>query len=121
MEDFLMINPCYNCPKYREYGEYLNEVLIHRGPEYITGNCPEESGQKKSAQNEIPPAKKSHKKDSSPAQDKQPKQPVPPKPAGSKKKQTSSKKKQKKVKRSEERRVGKECRRLCRSRWSPYH
>jgi signal transduction histidine kinase len=25
------------------------------------------------------------------------------------------------VKRSEERRVGKECRRLCRSRWSPYH
>jgi DNA-binding NtrC family response regulator len=24
-------------------------------------------------------------------------------------------------KRSEERRVGKECRRLCRSRWSPYH
>jgi hypothetical protein len=23
--------------------------------------------------------------------------------------------------RSEERRVGKECRRLCRSRWSPYH
>jgi isocitrate dehydrogenase len=26
-----------------------------------------------------------------------------------------------KAKRSEERRVGKECRRLCRSRWSPYH
>jgi nitronate monooxygenase len=26
-----------------------------------------------------------------------------------------------KTKRSEERRVGKECRRLCRSRWSPYH
>jgi flagellar biosynthetic protein FliQ len=25
------------------------------------------------------------------------------------------------VLRSEERRVGKECRRLCRSRWSPYH
>src|SRR6059036_1704672 len=25
------------------------------------------------------------------------------------------------AKRSEERRVGKECRRLCRSRWSPYH
>jgi molybdopterin-containing oxidoreductase family iron-sulfur binding subunit len=25
------------------------------------------------------------------------------------------------TKRSEERRVGKECRRLCRSRWSPYH
>jgi ABC-type Fe3+ transport system permease subunit len=25
------------------------------------------------------------------------------------------------VPRSEERRVGKECRRLCRSRWSPYH
>jgi phosphoribosyl-ATP pyrophosphohydrolase len=25
------------------------------------------------------------------------------------------------VMRSEERRVGKECRRLCRSRWSPYH
>jgi Cu(I)/Ag(I) efflux system membrane protein CusA/SilA len=25
------------------------------------------------------------------------------------------------IKRSEERRVGKECRRLCRSRWSPYH
>jgi hypothetical protein len=25
------------------------------------------------------------------------------------------------VDRSEERRVGKECRRLCRSRWSPYH
>ena len=25
------------------------------------------------------------------------------------------------VNRSEERRVGKECRRLCRSRWSPYH
>jgi ferredoxin--NADP+ reductase len=25
------------------------------------------------------------------------------------------------VSRSEERRVGKECRRLCRSRWSPYH
>ena len=25
------------------------------------------------------------------------------------------------VERSEERRVGKECRRLCRSRWSPYH
>jgi hypothetical protein len=25
------------------------------------------------------------------------------------------------VARSEERRVGKECRRLCRSRWSPYH
>jgi predicted phosphodiesterase len=25
------------------------------------------------------------------------------------------------LKRSEERRVGKECRRLCRSRWSPYH
>jgi hypothetical protein len=23
--------------------------------------------------------------------------------------------------RSEERRVGKECRKLCRSRWSPYH
>jgi translation initiation factor IF-2 len=28
---------------------------------------------------------------------------------------------QEKAKRSEERRVGKECRRLCRSRWSPYH
>ena len=27
----------------------------------------------------------------------------------------------KKAKRSEERRVGKECLRLCRSRWSPYH
>ena len=27
----------------------------------------------------------------------------------------------KKVWRSEERRVGKECLRLCRSRWSPYH
>jgi preprotein translocase subunit SecF len=27
----------------------------------------------------------------------------------------------KKAERSEERRVGKECRRLCRSRWSPYH
>ena len=26
-----------------------------------------------------------------------------------------------KKKRSEERRVGKECFRLCRSRWSPYH
>jgi G3E family GTPase len=26
-----------------------------------------------------------------------------------------------KEQRSEERRVGKECRRLCRSRWSPYH
>ena len=26
-----------------------------------------------------------------------------------------------KVYRSEERRVGKECLRLCRSRWSPYH
>ena len=26
-----------------------------------------------------------------------------------------------KAKRSEERRVGKECLRLCRSRWSPYH
>ena len=26
-----------------------------------------------------------------------------------------------KVRRSEERRVGKECLRLCRSRWSPYH
>ena len=26
-----------------------------------------------------------------------------------------------KMKRSEERRVGKECLRLCRSRWSPYH
>ena len=25
------------------------------------------------------------------------------------------------VRRSEERRVGKECLRLCRSRWSPYH
>ena len=25
------------------------------------------------------------------------------------------------IKRSEERRVGKECLRLCRSRWSPYH
>jgi hypothetical protein len=25
------------------------------------------------------------------------------------------------IERSEERRVGKECRRLCRSRWSPYH
>jgi hypothetical protein len=25
------------------------------------------------------------------------------------------------MERSEERRVGKECRRLCRSRWSPYH
>ena len=25
------------------------------------------------------------------------------------------------LKRSEERRVGKECLRLCRSRWSPYH
>jgi hypothetical protein len=25
------------------------------------------------------------------------------------------------LQRSEERRVGKECRRLCRSRWSPYH
>jgi hypothetical protein len=25
------------------------------------------------------------------------------------------------IHRSEERRVGKECRRLCRSRWSPYH
>jgi glycosidase len=29
--------------------------------------------------------------------------------------------KAKKLPRSEERRVGKECRRLCRSRWSPYH
>ena len=27
----------------------------------------------------------------------------------------------KRLGRSEERRVGKECRRLCRSRWSPYH
>ena len=26
-----------------------------------------------------------------------------------------------KIERSEERRVGKECLRLCRSRWSPYH
>ena len=26
-----------------------------------------------------------------------------------------------KIERSEERRVGKECRPLCRSRWSPYH
>jgi hypothetical protein len=25
------------------------------------------------------------------------------------------------IRRSEERRVGKECRRVCRSRWSPYH
>jgi hypothetical protein len=95
---FLMMNPCYNCPKYREYGEYLNEVLIHRGPEYITGNSPEESGQKKSAQNEIPPAKKSHKKDSSPAQDKQPKKTVSSKPAGPKKKQKTTVKNRKKVK-----------------------
>ena len=29
--------------------------------------------------------------------------------------------KAKKYARSEERRVGKECLRLCRSRWSPYH
>jgi hypothetical protein len=28
---------------------------------------------------------------------------------------------QEQARRSEERRVGKECRRLCRSRWSPYH
>ena len=28
---------------------------------------------------------------------------------------------QPKLNRSEERRVGKECTRLCRSRWSPYH
>ena len=33
----------------------------------------------------------------------------------------SLKKKEKKKRRSEERRVGKECLRLCRSRWSPYH
>ena len=30
-------------------------------------------------------------------------------------------KENKSVQRSEERRVGKECLRLCRSRWSPYH
>ena len=30
-------------------------------------------------------------------------------------------KKLRKLARSEERRVGKECLRLCRSRWSPYH
>jgi hypothetical protein len=95
---FLMMNPCYNCPKYREYGEYLNEVLIHRGPDYITGNSSEESGQKTSAQNEIPTAKKSHKKVSSTEQDKQPKRPVSSKPTSPKTKQKPSKKKQKKVK-----------------------
>ena len=30
-------------------------------------------------------------------------------------------KEKRKIRRSEERRVGKECLRLCRSRWSPYH
>ena len=30
-------------------------------------------------------------------------------------------KRMKRIERSEERRVGKECLRLCRSRWSPYH
>ena len=25
-----MMNPCYDCPKYREYGEYLDEVLISK-------------------------------------------------------------------------------------------
>jgi hypothetical protein len=98
MEDFLMINPCYNCPKYREYGEYLNEVLIHRGPEYITGNSTEESRQKTSAQNEIPPAKKSHEKVSSTAQDKHPKKTVSSKPTSPKKKQKTTVKKRKKVK-----------------------
>ena len=33
----------------------------------------------------------------------------------------NSKNHSEKVRRSEERRVGKECLRLCRSRWSPYH
>lgn len=27
-----MMNPCYECPKYREYGEYLEEVLISKTP-----------------------------------------------------------------------------------------
>ena len=34
---------------------------------------------------------------------------------------TAGKKRAKWLRRSEERRVGKECLRLCRSRWSPYH
>ena len=33
----LMMNPCYECPKYREYGEYLEEVLITKRPV----SCPE--------------------------------------------------------------------------------
>ena len=34
---------------------------------------------------------------------------------------TASEKPREGIDRSEERRVGKECLRLCRSRWSPYH
>ena len=35
--------------------------------------------------------------------------------------ETNENKNKEKEVRSEERRVGKECLRLCRSRWSPYH
>lgn len=27
-----MVNPCYDCPKYREYGKYLDDVLICKTP-----------------------------------------------------------------------------------------
>ncbi len=27
-----MINPCYDCPKYREYGKYLDDILICKTP-----------------------------------------------------------------------------------------
>lgn len=28
MVETIMMNPCYDCQKYREYGKYLDEVLI---------------------------------------------------------------------------------------------
>lgn len=46
-----MMNPCYECPKYREYGEYLDDVLISKTPVSVTSvpvqTEPEKSHNKK--------------------------------------------------------------------------
>jgi hypothetical protein len=35
-----MMNPCYECPKYREYGEYLDEVLITKTSVSVVSGTP---------------------------------------------------------------------------------
>jgi hypothetical protein len=35
-----MMNPCYDCPKYREYGEYLDDVLISKTSDSVVSEKP---------------------------------------------------------------------------------